>query len=83
MKDITKEAGARLFRRILNYANSCSKQSTFHPSINQLDCDYCPEKQNCCKFWDEFVVNLPSTAKERKNYIAFIVEKMKGFKAHG
>ena len=67
------------FKRALEILDACAAEGWFH---GELDCDYCPARKSCIKFWDNFVVNFDS---KTDHYSEVIAHKFKELldKKHG
>jgi hypothetical protein len=78
---IKDEVAQNSFQKVLNFAKRCAKQNSFpHQSDEDLDCDYCPGRQKCIYFWDQYVVNLPVNMKEKVKYLRTVPERLLKFK---
>ena len=67
------------FKQALEILDACAAEGWFD---GEVDCDYCPARKCCVKFWDDFVVNLDS---KPDHYLEVIAHKFKELldKKHG
>ena len=48
--------------------NDCANEGFFAPLQSYLDCDFCPVKDECLKFWNDYVSVEPNL-QEREEYL--------------
>ncbi len=60
--------------------NNCAYESFFAPPRGYLDCDFCPVKDECLKFWNEYVVVMPARPKEKGKYLGTVTKKVRALK---
>lgn len=63
---------SKRFERASGIANSCANEGSLISGDGQLDCDFCPRREECVKFWDTHVVEDKATMKK-------IIEKFEEF----
>jgi len=60
--------------------NNCADEGFFAPPRGYLDCDFCPVKEECLRFWDNYVVVEPTRPKEKGKYLNTVTKKVKAIK---
>lgn len=60
--------------------NDCAYEGFFVPPRGYLDCDLCPVKEECLRFWNEYVVVEPMRPKEKEKYLNTVIKKAKALK---
>ena len=60
--------------------NDCADEGFLALPRGYLDCDFCPVREECLKFWNEYVVVEPTRPKERERYLSTVTKKMRKIK---
>jgi hypothetical protein len=68
------------FKEAEKLFNNCAHEGFFAAPRGYLDCDFCPVKEECLKFWNEYVVVEPTRPKEKEKYLNTVTKKVKALK---
>jgi len=70
------------FKQAQELANSCANERFFPCKEAENDCDYCPAKRDCDKFWDDVIANNPvfGSSLTNGNYLETIRQKFEEFR---
>jgi hypothetical protein len=60
--------------------NNCAYEGFFDPPRGYPDCDLCPVKEECLKFWDNYVIVEPLRPKQKERYLSIVARKARALK---
>ena len=81
VKQVLSEAAAsRYFARLVSVAEACATEGIFPVETGGVDCDLCPCRESCLKYWDESVVSLPLSSRSISRYVNEVTWRLEDFK---
>ncbi len=84
-----KEKRQRLYEAYINFEgfeeaeklfNGCAYEGFLAPPRGYLDCDLCPVKEECLRFWNQYVVVEPRRPKEKEKYLNAVTKKVRALR---
>ena len=57
--------------------NGCADERFFASPRSCIDCDFCPVREECLRFWKDYVVAEPLRPEEKERYLGTVTKKMR------